>query len=158
MLQTERWAFDQVTDDGIVLRPCRGDDIETVLALWRDAEAVPRPTDHVRALRLRLERDAGLFLLAWDGDRLIGSLMGGWDGWRGNLYRLVVLPEYRRRGVARRLVEAVETRLRALGAERVTSLIFVDEPGAVEFWNSVGYEPDPFVARYAKDLTQGGTA
>lgn len=78
--------------------------------------------------------------------------MGGWDGWRGNMYRLAVAPEYRRRGVARSLTAAVEQRLRAMGAERITSLVSTVEPGAVEFWQSVGYGRDTSIDRYAKDL------
>ncbi len=137
----------------IVLRPCRLEAVEAVLALWRRAEAVPRPTDTAAALRLRLERDAELFQLAWDGERLVGSLLGGWDGWRGNMYRLAVDPEYRRRGIARRLVAAVEAALRARGCERITSLVFEDEPGAAAFWRGAGYAPDPATRRYAKDLS-----
>lgn len=90
--------------------------------------------------------------LASDGDRIAGTLIGGWDGWRGNMYRLAVDPGYRRMGVARRLVEEVEARLRELGAERITSLVFTDEAGAPDLWRSLGYEPDPAVECYAKDL------
>jgi ribosomal protein S18 acetylase RimI-like enzyme len=134
------------------LRTCRADDVGAVLALWQRAEAVPRPTDRPDALLRRLERDRELFVLAWDGDRLVGSLMGGWDGWRGQMYRLAVDLDYRRQGIAGRLVEAVEERLRALGAERITSLVFVQEPGAADFWRNAGYEPDPSTSRYTKNL------
>lgn len=140
------------TVHGIELRACRPEDVDAVLALWRRADAVPRPTDRPDALHRRLERDRDLFVLAWDGDRLVGSLMGGWDGWRGQMYRLTIDPAYRRQGVAPRLVEAVEARLRALGAERITSLVFTQEPGAAALWRSAGYEPDPATARFAKNL------
>ena len=143
---------EQMNDDRVALRPCRPEDIAAVLTLWQQAETVPRPTDAPGPLQRRLARDPELFLLAWDGDCLVGSLMGGWDGWRGNMYRLAVAPAYRRRGIARRLVEGVEATLRALGAERITSLVFKDEPGAAELWRSVGYHPDPATERYAKDL------
>jgi ribosomal protein S18 acetylase RimI-like enzyme len=141
-----------ITDDAIQLRPCRVEDIDALLALWRDANAVPRPTDHRAAIALRLERDAELFQLAWDGPRLVSSLLGGWDGWRGNMYRLAVYPAYRRRGIGQRLVTAVEQRLRALGAERITSLVFSDEAGAAELWRRAGYSSDPATTRYAKNL------
>lgn len=140
-----------MSGDSIRIERCRAVDIEAVLALWRRAYSIPH-MDQPWAVRLRLERDPNLFLLAWDGDRLVGSLMGGWDGWRGNMYRAAVDPAYLRRGVARRLVEAVELELRAMGAERITSLVALDEPGATDFWQSVGYRPDPAVERYAKDL------
>lgn len=123
-----------------------------MLALWQRAEAIPRPTDRPDALLRRLERDRELFVLAWDGDRLVGSLIGGWDGWRGNMYRLAVDPAYRRQGIAGRLVAEVEAQLRELGAERITSLVFAEEPGAAQFWQGAGYEPDPHTARFAKNL------
>jgi ribosomal protein S18 acetylase RimI-like enzyme len=140
----------------IELRACRPEDVDAVLALWQRAEAVPRPTDRPDALTRRLQRDRELFVLAWAGDRLVGSLMGGWDGWRGQMYRLAIDPDYRRRGIGRHLVEAVEERLRALGAERITSLVFSREPGAADFWRSVGYQPDPATERYTKNVLAGG--
>jgi ribosomal protein S18 acetylase RimI-like enzyme len=141
-----------VSAESVEIRACRPEDVAAVLALWVRAGAIPRPTDHVAALERRLTRDRALFVLAWDGDRLVGTLMGGWDGWRANMYRLVIEPAYRRRGIAARLVAAVEAELRALGAERVTSLVFKDEPGAPDFWRRVGYHVDPAIERYAKDL------
>ena len=117
----------------VELRPCRPEEIDAILALWQRAEAVPRPTDRPDARRRRLERDCESFILAWDGPRLIESLMGAWDGWRGQRYYLAVDPEYCRQGIARRLVETIETRRQALGAECITSLVFVHEPGAAGF-------------------------
>jgi len=101
---------------------------------------------------LRLQRDATLFVLAWDDTRLAGTLLGGWDGWRGNMYRLAVHPDYRRRGIAALMVQQVEAELRRLGAERITSLVFTAEPGAAQFWARAGYAPDPATQRFAKDL------
>lgn len=137
--------------DGMELRPCRDEDIEAVLSLWARS-TVPGGTDSAGAVALRLERDRELFILAWDGLKLVGSVIGGWDGWRGSFARLAVDPEYRRMGLGGQLVEAVEVRLRALGAQRITALVLAEEPGAPEFWVSVGYEPDLETERYAKDL------
>ena len=136
----------------IELRPCRVQDIAAVLALWEQAATSGSVTDHPDAIRKRLERDADLFLLAWDGDRLVGSLIGGWDGWRGNMYRLAVGPDYRRRGIARKLVGAVERRLRLLGAERITALVTKHEAPAKAFWRNVGYIDDTEMGRYAKNM------
>ena len=136
----------------IELRECRPDDVDAVLQLWRRADAVPRPTDRPDALLRRIEHDDGLFLVAVDGDRLVGSLIGSWDGWRAGHARLAVHPEYRRHGIATRLVEELERRQRALGAERSTIRVFHNEDGAVAFWTALGYEAEPDESVYAKDL------
>jgi len=126
--------------------------VEQVLDLWRRASAELSVTDDPDALRRRLGRERNLFILAWDRDRLVGSLIGGWDGWRGHMYRLAVEPAYRRRGIARRLVEAVERRLRRLGALRIDGIVVKRNRAGGVFWRELGYRHHLEVARYVKDL------
>ena len=44
---------------------------------------------------------------------LSGTVIASWDGWRGAMYRLAVLPSLRRRGIAAALVDEGERRLQA---------------------------------------------
>ena len=37
-------------------------------------------------------------------DRVVGTVIAGWDGWRAHLYRLAVAPDLRGRGIARQLL------------------------------------------------------
>ena len=136
----------------IQLRDFTSQDVDAVLALWRRADAVARPTDRPDALLKRLAHGDDLFVVATADGQVVGSLIGGWDGWRGGLYRLAVDPAVRRRGVGTLLVREVETRLRRAGAERVPIRVFFGEPGAVTFWESVGYRPDRDETIFVKDL------
>ena len=136
----------------IHLRECRPDDVGEILRLWARSNTVRGSTDTLEAIHTRLLRDRDLFLVAVDGGDIVGCLIGGWDGWRGNIYRLVVAPEYRRRGIATILVTEIERRLRALGARRIYALAVEDEPAAVALWRSAGYEPNPIVRPYARTL------
>src|SRR5688572_15802097 len=92
----------------IEIRSCRVRDLRAVLDLWKRAKAHPSVTDNVVALRRRLKRDPALFLLAWEGPEVVGSAIGGWDGWRASMARVAIDPRYRRRGVATQLVTAIE--------------------------------------------------
>ena len=139
-----------------VLRECTSADLDAVLELWRAADAVPSPTDHIGALERRLAHGDGLFLVAEGAGQLVGTLIGGWDGWRAGLYRLAVHPRWRRRGVATALVREVEARLARLGAQRISLRVFHEQPGAVELWRSVGYRPLLEESVYAKDLPRSG--
>src|SRR5207248_8871025 len=134
----------------ILLRSCRARDVEKVLDLWRRAAAEPSVTDHADALRRRLDRDPSLFVLAWERGRLVGSLIGGWDGWRGHMYRLAVDPACRRHGVARRLVANVEARLRRMGAVRIDGIVVPRNAAASAFWREFGYRRHGEVPRYVQ--------
>jgi ribosomal protein S18 acetylase RimI-like enzyme len=102
-------------------------------------------------LRL-IGRDAGALLVACAQDVVGGALIAAWDGWRGSMYRLAVVPELRRSGIGRRLVEAGQERLRAEGAVRVTAMVARDEQDAVGLWLAAGYLRDEEVVRFVRDL------
>ncbi|MCH8103345.1 MAG: GNAT family N-acetyltransferase, partial [Chloroflexi bacterium] len=75
-----------------------------------------------------------------------------WDGWRSNMYRLAVRPDYRRRGIASEPVRRVEEMLRKLGASRIYALALLDSPEAGPFWTALGYAPDSDIDPLVKNL------
>ncbi len=86
---------------------------------------------------------------------MVGAVIGAWDGWRGNVYRLAVRAEARRQGIGRALVQAADEFLTGVGARRVSALVDHGHPWAVAFWDSlraIGYERDPKMARYVRAL------
>src|SRR2546425_432428 len=86
------------------VRDCRPEDIEAVLDLWRQAGATPGVTDTAADLLRAITDSPAHVLVAEAGDRLVGSIIGTFDGWRANIYRLAVHPDWRRQGVARTLL------------------------------------------------------
>ena len=136
----------------MVVRPGRHEDVPAVLELWRAAEAVPSVSDDPASLSRLLDASEDALLVAEDGGRLVGTIIAGWDGWRGNLYRLAVLPAARRRGVALRLVAEAERRLAAKGARRLSALVMSEHDPAVALWLAAGYHHDHRVGRYVRTL------
>ena len=136
----------------ITLRAGTRADVDAVLTFWLDATAEPSTTDDADGLTALLERAPGALVLALDGDTIVGTIVAGWDGWRGALYRLAVEPSYRRRGIATRLVGEAESWLRDQGVRRM-HLIASRAGGetAESFWISTRYEPTDQV-RFVKDL------
>jgi len=137
---------------GFTIRTGSSDDAATVLRLWRVSEAAESTTDDEPALRTLLARDPGALLIADADGEPVGTLIVGWDGWRGALYRLAVLPAWRRRGVGRRLVAEAEEHLRRLGVRRVAAMVILDHEHAAGFWSSVGYQADPRLGRFVRML------
>jgi ribosomal protein S18 acetylase RimI-like enzyme len=134
------------------LRECCSEDVGAVLDLWRQADATPGVTDNADDLRRAVAGTRAHVLLAEVEGRIVGSIVGTFDGWRGNIYRLAVHPGYRRRGIARALVAEVEKRLAEQGAKRITALVEKDHPWATGFWQAVGYGLDSRIVRHVRNL------
>lgn len=106
----------------MAIRRATPQDAEGILELWRRCDATVTPTDDPLSIRFVAEHPWAVFLVAVTQDEIVGSLLGTFDGWRGNIYRLAVRPEVRREGIARGLVRAVEEALEAWGVKRIRSI------------------------------------
>src|SRR3954471_11386118 len=80
------------------IRPATAADIADVLDLWSQARSANASTpDTHDALEALLDASPGALLVAEEPeqDGIVGALIAGWDGWRGNVYRLAVVPGHR---------------------------------------------------------------
>jgi ribosomal protein S18 acetylase RimI-like enzyme len=141
---------------GAEIRSARAEDVSAVLALWDSAARSASDTDHPGALRALIARDPGALVVAELDGELIGSVIVGWDGWRGTFYRLTVRSEHRRAGLARRLIAAGDARLRELGASRVHVIVTADDLAAVGFWGAVGFVGRPDQLRMVRAIPEPG--
>jgi len=136
---------------GPAIREATFDDVETVLAFWREASDHASVSDNPESVRLLLKHESAWLLIAELDGVIAGTLVAAWDGWRGNFYRLAVRPSLRRRGIGSALLREGERRMFACGALRNSALVEGDDPVATAFWIAAGYRLDPRLARYIKE-------
>lgn len=135
------------------MRACRPQEAAVVLDLWQQARSEHASTvDRLEDVQRLLPWAAGSLLVADAGGAVVGALIAAWDGWRGNMYRLAVRPEHRRRGVGLALVRAGEEHLRGQGARRITALVGYEDKAASAFWEAAGYPQDPEIGRRVRNL------
>ena len=79
-----------------VFRNATDADAERIVRFWHDAGASMTPLDSAEHVRRLIAHPTARLLLAEAGTAIIGTLIGTFDGWRGNMYRLVVNPDRRR--------------------------------------------------------------
>jgi ribosomal protein S18 acetylase RimI-like enzyme len=115
-------------------------DYDDVVGLWETAGLILRPGDELYGIKLKLQRDPDLFLVAEDGSEIVGVVMGAWDGRRGWINHLAVKPNRQREGIGRTLIGELEKRLSEKGAKKVNAQIYQWNTKSSDFFKSVGYE------------------
>ncbi len=124
----------------VKIRPYRDGDHDAVVRLWNEVFAGDPPRNEPTAV---IRRKKGvlpeLFLVSTTGDTLTGTIVAGYDGYRGWLYHLAVDPVWRGRGHGRRLVEAAEAALRRLGCPKINLQVRSTNAGVVGFYERLGF-------------------
>jgi len=134
------------------IREFQIEDYPIVHDLWRTAGIILRPGDEFEDIRLKLQRDPDLFLVAEQEDRIVGSVIGGWDGRRGWIYHLAVDPKHQRKGIGVALVRELEKRLLTKGARRVNAQVYKGNEQSNRFFKAIGYDVHSDLVMIGKQL------
>ena len=127
-------------------------DIPSILELWNISGLPIRPCgrDRPELMAEEMRCGSGLWIGAWDEDRLVGVILANDDGRKGWLNRLAVHPDYRQRGIGRGLVEAAEARLRERGRGILAVLIDDDNPNSMDVFTHLGYKKEEKIIYFTK--------
>jgi len=126
--------------DALSIREYVESDHDAVVHLWGVAFADDPPRNAPElVIQRKLETQRELFLVALLEGRLVGTALGGYDGFRGWVYHLAVSPDHRRLGIGRSLVLEVESCLRALGCPKLNLQIRATNGGVRAFYEELGY-------------------
>jgi ribosomal protein S18 acetylase RimI-like enzyme len=133
---------------------CFPDDYSVVRHLWENAgDGIQlRLSDMPEEIQKKLERDPDLFLVAELNEKIVGSVIGGFDGRRGLIYHLAVDPNQREHGIGNLLMTEVEERLREKGCVKSYLLVTIKNEHAMHFYDKRGWSRMDTVYIYGKDL------
>lgn len=126
----------------VTIRPVRLSDYDSMIRVFNACGLEPRVRgrDSRANIARQLRANRTLYLGAFDGPRLVGTVLGTHDTRKGWINRLAVLPEYRRRGIAGRLLRACEHGLRDQGIEILAALVESDNAASQALFTKHGYE------------------
>lgn len=108
------------------------------------------PPQHMFGLHPNEERDPGLhFFIIEQGENTLGcGAVRVLDATHGELKRMYVRPEYRGRGIARKLIRHLEKTARALGLTRMRLETGPEQVEALALYRSEGYGDIPAYGEY----------
>ena len=140
------------------IAPLRLVDYDAMIELWRRSGLTNgirlRDTRRPFARQLRLNR--GLYLGAYDGKRLVGTVLGTHDTRKGWINRLAVDPAYQRRGVATRLLRACEKALARKGMKVFSAFVNDGNDPSMNLFRRSGYQVVPEFVHVRKKLDPDG--
>jgi ribosomal protein S18 acetylase RimI-like enzyme len=127
------------------IRPYLENDRNEVISLWRECGLVAPQNDPVKDIERKLAVDRELFLVGVIDGAIVGSVMGGYEGHRGWINYLAVLPSQQRKGYGRTLLEAVEGLLRERGCPKINLQVRRGNEAMLAIYAALGYRVDDVI-------------
>lgn len=132
-----------MSGENLIIRLATIEDYDALYELWNATEQSRRalnPVDDSReGIERYLKRNPNTCFAAVADGRIIGVILTGHDGRRAIIHHMCVHPDYRRMGIAAKLVAMAEEALKKEGIQKVFGLVFKDNDPANTFWESQGY-------------------
>ncbi len=127
------------------IRSYQAADQSAVIDLWQRCNLVVPQNDPQKDIEMKCRVQAELFFVGVIGNRIVATLMAGYDGHRGWIYYLAVDPDYQRRGMGRRMMEWAEAALKKRGCPKINLQVRTSNPAAISFYEHLGYSNDDVI-------------
>jgi ribosomal protein S18 acetylase RimI-like enzyme len=134
------------------IRQVKIDDYEQLLALWSKAGLPfkPKGRDSRKAMTKEMATNPEFFIGAVLDNRLVGAVVISCDLRKGWINRLAVDPAYKRRGVAKTLIDESEKILRRHGVRIFCALIENDNIVSKNLFKKCGYVEHHDITYFSK--------
>ncbi|WP_341302205.1 GNAT family N-acetyltransferase [Lysinibacillus sp. FSL H8-0500] len=94
-------------------------DFDLVIELWEKARLILSFSDTYDGLKEKLKRDPKLFSVLEEDSRIIGVVMGSYDGRKGWINHLAIDPEYQGRNIGQQIIEELESRFKKWAVKKL---------------------------------------
>ncbi len=130
----------------VEIRPFVPEDEDSVIHLWTACGLVVPWNDPRRDIERKRKIQPEMFLVAHSENRIIATVMAGYEGHRGWINYLAVHPQHRRAGIGKRMMDEAESRLRAAGCPKINLQVRSNNSAVIHFYEQIGFKPDDVVS------------
>ncbi|MDR0321113.1 MAG: GNAT family N-acetyltransferase [Treponema sp.] len=118
-------------------------DYNEVINLWKNTDGIGLSgnDESKKSIKKFLRHNPKTcFVATIDDEEIIGTIMAGDDGRRGNIYHLMVKHEHRKNGIGKDLLERAEKALKKDGVRKIFLVVFKSNEVGNKFWKKNGYD------------------
>jgi ribosomal protein S18 acetylase RimI-like enzyme len=121
-------------------------DQNAVIELWQKCNLTRSWNNPEMDIERKLKVNPELFLVGVIGNRVVATVMGGYEGHRGWVNYLAVEPAYQKKGLGRQLMSEIENKLQAIGCPKLNLQVRVGNHEALVFYEIIGYKNDNVIS------------
>ena len=118
---------------------------DEVIELWRECNLVVPQNDPAKDIERKLKIDPDLFLVGVIDEKVVATVMGGYEGHRGWINYLAVKPSQQRKGNGQAIMQAVEFLIRQKGCPKINLQVRATNETVIKFYSAIGYGNDNVV-------------
>ncbi len=106
-----------------IFRKFEKKDTDAIIDLWSVCNLIVPWNNPKKDINRKLSIKDDLFIIGEVNTKIIASAMAGYDGHRGYIYYLAVLPEYQKKGIGTSLLSLVEKKLYKFGCPKINLFV-----------------------------------
>ncbi len=137
----------------IEIRQLSIEDYDEMLNLWLASGLTslkPKGRDSREEIEKQMKMFPGGFIGAFADGKLVGIVVATHDGRKGWINRLAVHPNYRRKGIAKKLIEEAEEYLKKEGMRIICALIEDWNTASINLFQKCGYKMHRDIIYFSK--------
>jgi len=129
-----------------VIKPFRLSDQHAVIDVWRACGLTHPHNDPHKDVARKLKVNPEMLLVCETDGKIVGTVMVGYEGHRGWINYLGVLPEYQGQGLGRALMARAETLLAQHGCPKINLQVRASNTKVIQFYEKIGFRMDEVVS------------
>lgn len=127
------------------VRVYREEDQDAVVLLWEECGLLVPQNNPVKDIERKLQVGPDLFLVGINENRIVATVMGGYEGHRGWINYLAVKPSEQRKGYGQSIMQEIETRIKDKGCPKINLQVRTSNEQVIAFYAAIGYGNDDVV-------------
>jgi N-acetylglutamate synthase len=114
-------------------------DYDRILEIWKKTELSVGSSDTKKQVKRMIERNPKLCFVGKVDNKIVGVVMGGFDGRRGYVHHLAIDPNYQNKGFGKLMMEKLMERFKKLKVHKVHLFVEKRNEKVINFYNNLGW-------------------